>query len=269
MLASGSWRWSDSASARAWATQALLITVQTCTRGDYIRGLRLLPVRCGSGWSRRFRAGDRVVGVGPPTAPLSISAENRPAPLAAAPIPILADVISQMSFGERAALEGILGPRKPRLAIEIGTYEGGSLQFVAAHCAHVHTLDLYDLVEDRGAYHNVTFQHRRLEVAASGVATEPGGRPPGGGPRTRRRRSFSGGCPSGPCQPPGLLRHQIYPHHHARHDERGDQVRDRARRSVGASQGGLPRARLHSRLRVCRRRIRRSDMGRPSAGGYG
>lgn len=62
-----------------------------------------------------------------------------------------------MSFGERAALEGLLSQRKPRLAIEIGTYEGGSLRFLATHCEHVHTLDLHDLVEDRAAFGNVTF----------------------------------------------------------------------------------------------------------------
>ena len=62
-----------------------------------------------------------------------------------------------MSFGERAALEGVLSQRKPRLAIEIGTYEGGSLSFLARHCEHVHTFDLDDLVADREAHENVTF----------------------------------------------------------------------------------------------------------------
>jgi len=68
-----------------------------------------------------------------------------------------ADEICQMSFGERAALEGILSQSKPPLAIEIGTYEGGSLQFLAAHCEQVHTFDMYDLVKDRSAFANVTF----------------------------------------------------------------------------------------------------------------
>jgi Methyltransferase domain len=62
-----------------------------------------------------------------------------------------------MSFGERAALEGVLSQHRPRLAVEIGTYEGGSLHFLAAHCGHVHTIDLYDLVEDRAQYSNVSF----------------------------------------------------------------------------------------------------------------
>ncbi len=68
-----------------------------------------------------------------------------------------ADDVCQMSFGERAALDGILSQRKPRMAIEIGTYEGGSLRFLASHCAHVHTFDLDDLIKDRAGLKNVTF----------------------------------------------------------------------------------------------------------------
>jgi SAM-dependent methyltransferase len=92
-----------------------------------------------------------------PPARLFIPADNRPAPLAPEPVAIWADEVCQMSFGERAALEGVLSQLKPRLAIEIGTYEGGSLSFLTRHCGHVHTIDLYDLVEDRAAYDNVTF----------------------------------------------------------------------------------------------------------------
>ncbi|MQA75264.1 MAG: class I SAM-dependent methyltransferase [Solirubrobacterales bacterium] len=47
-----------------------------------------------------------------------------------------------MSFGERAALEGILAQVKPRLAVEIGTAEGGSLSRIAAHSEEVHSIDL-------------------------------------------------------------------------------------------------------------------------------
>lgn len=88
---------------------------------------------------------------------LFIPRDNRPAPLAAAPIPLLADELCQMSFGERAALEGILGQLKPRVSIEIGTYEGGSLRRVAAHSTHVHALDLEDMVPDRTPFPNVSF----------------------------------------------------------------------------------------------------------------
>lgn len=48
----------------------------------------------------------------------------------------------QMTFGERAALEGILSQLRPQIAIEIGTAEGGSLARVAHHSRHVHSFDL-------------------------------------------------------------------------------------------------------------------------------
>jgi len=48
----------------------------------------------------------------------------------------------QMSFGERAALDGVLATLRPRLAIEIGTAEGGSLRRIAAHSDEVHSFDL-------------------------------------------------------------------------------------------------------------------------------
>lgn len=47
-----------------------------------------------------------------------------------------------MTLGERAAMEGLLAQRKPRLAIEIGTAEGGSLRRIAAHAEEVHSFDL-------------------------------------------------------------------------------------------------------------------------------
>lgn len=48
----------------------------------------------------------------------------------------------QMTFGERAAIEGLLSQLRPRLAIEIGTAEGGSLRRLASHSAQVHSFDL-------------------------------------------------------------------------------------------------------------------------------
>jgi hypothetical protein len=48
----------------------------------------------------------------------------------------------QMSLGERAALEGVLSQVKPKLAVEIGTAEGGSLARIAAHSDEVHSIDL-------------------------------------------------------------------------------------------------------------------------------
>jgi hypothetical protein len=48
----------------------------------------------------------------------------------------------QMSWGERAALEGVLTQRRPKLAIEIGTAQGGSLERIAVHAEEVHSFDL-------------------------------------------------------------------------------------------------------------------------------
>jgi Methyltransferase domain len=67
---------------------------------------------------------------------------NRPTPQTDAPIQILQDPDWQMSFGERAALEGLLAQRQPRLSIEIGTAEGGSLARIAAHSEVTHSFDL-------------------------------------------------------------------------------------------------------------------------------
>lgn len=54
----------------------------------------------------------------------------------------------QMSFGERAAIEGVLAQLQPQLAIEIGTAEGGSLSRIAAHSRRVIS---FDLVEPQAA----------------------------------------------------------------------------------------------------------------------
>jgi hypothetical protein len=58
------------------------------------------------------------------------------------PPSIFQDPTWLMSLGERAALEGLLGQLKPRLAIEIGTGNGGSLQRIAAHSVDVHSVDI-------------------------------------------------------------------------------------------------------------------------------
>jgi hypothetical protein len=67
---------------------------------------------------------------------------NRPTPHREAPAQLLRDSAWQMSFGERAALEGLLSQLSPGLAIEIGTAEGGSLTRIAAHSQEVHAFDL-------------------------------------------------------------------------------------------------------------------------------
>lgn len=52
------------------------------------------------------------------------------------------DDVWQMSFGERAAMEGLLSALQPALAIEIGTAEGASMRRIAAHAQEVHSFDL-------------------------------------------------------------------------------------------------------------------------------
>jgi hypothetical protein len=60
-----------------------------------------------------------------------------------------------MSFGERAVIEGILCQLRPRLALEIGTAEGGSLSRIAAHSERVISFDLVKPEEDVGRLPNV------------------------------------------------------------------------------------------------------------------
>lgn len=49
-----------------------------------------------------------------------------------------------MSLGERAVVEGLLAQLRPRLAIEIGTAEGGSLERIAAHSDEAHSIDIVE-----------------------------------------------------------------------------------------------------------------------------
>jgi hypothetical protein len=86
-----------------------------------------------------------------------ISQDNVPLPLRNAPSRLFAETAHVMSFGERAALEGLLSELKPRVAVEIGTFKGGSLRRIAAHSRHVDSFDLYDLVVDKRAFRNVRF----------------------------------------------------------------------------------------------------------------
>jgi hypothetical protein len=73
------------------------------------------------------------------------------------PIELLSDVDRQMSFGDRAALEGLLAQSRPRLAIEIGTAEGGTLERLAHYSQEALALDLdCSLAQARGLS-NVTF----------------------------------------------------------------------------------------------------------------
>jgi methyltransferase family protein len=62
-----------------------------------------------------------------------------------------------MSFGERAALEGLLAQLRPALSIEIGTAEGGSLARLAAYSKRVHSFDLVEPLDRAKALPNVQF----------------------------------------------------------------------------------------------------------------
>jgi hypothetical protein len=75
-------------------------------------------------------------------APYAPTRDNRPVPLQQGTLPLTRDDGWQMSFGERAALEGVLAQLRPRLALEIGTAEGGSLERIAAHSGEVHSIDV-------------------------------------------------------------------------------------------------------------------------------
>ncbi len=55
----------------------------------------------------------------------------------------------EMSAAERFTLVGLLERLKPDVAIEIGTYRGGSLQVLDRYCPRVHSIDLDPAVRDR------------------------------------------------------------------------------------------------------------------------
>ena len=67
---------------------------------------------------------------------------NAPRALLKAPVPLLAEERTQMSFGERAALEGLLSQLRPKLAVEVGSAQGGSLTYLSRHAHRVHAFDL-------------------------------------------------------------------------------------------------------------------------------
>lgn len=67
----------------------------------------------------------------------------------------LFSAVHEMSYGEQAALTGILSLLKPHLALELGTFRGGSLAPIAEYSDEVHTFDLASHVT--GALPNVTY----------------------------------------------------------------------------------------------------------------
>ena len=99
--------------------------------------------------------------------------ENRPVPTDG-PIGLLRDVDRQMSFGERAVLEGVLAQARPSLALEIGTAEGGTLERLAHYSQEVLALDLDCSRARQRELSNVTFHegdsHVLLPELLAGLA---------------------------------------------------------------------------------------------------
>jgi hypothetical protein len=62
-----------------------------------------------------------------------------------------------MQMGERFAFEGLLSQIRPRVAVEVGTWEGGSLRRIAAHSETVHAFDIDEIARSHAdALDNVT-----------------------------------------------------------------------------------------------------------------
>jgi hypothetical protein len=85
--------------------------------------------------------------------------DNLPQPLLNPLMPLLGDTNQQMSFGERSVLEGVLTQCQPKVSVEIGTHQGGSLRRIAAHSGEVHAFDLDDRVADKTMLTNVEFHY--------------------------------------------------------------------------------------------------------------
>jgi len=76
----------------------------------------------------------------------------------------------EMSYGEQAALTGILSALKPRLALELGTFRGGSLGPIAAYSGEVHTFDLVSHVTE--SLPNVTYHIGDSRITLPRVLSE-------------------------------------------------------------------------------------------------
>ena len=101
-----------------------------------------------------------------------------------------------MQQGERFALDGLLAQLRPRLAIEVGTFEGGSLRRIAAHAEHVHAFDLDPKVAElAGELDNVTFHIGDSAELLPQVLADLGARGPPRRLRAHRRRAHARGGP--------------------------------------------------------------------------
>src|ERR1700761_8613071 len=76
----------------------------------------------------------------------------------------------EMSYGEQAALNGILSVLRPRLSLELGTFRGGSLTPIAAYSHEVHTFDLASHVSQ--ALSNVTYHIGDSRITLPRVLSE-------------------------------------------------------------------------------------------------
>jgi hypothetical protein len=87
---------------------------------------------------------------------------------------IFDDSAWQMSWGERAAFEGMLTQLSPALAIEIGTAEGAALAQIAKHAGEVHSFDIVAPHVPLDQFPNVTFHtgdsHELLPAALAAFA---------------------------------------------------------------------------------------------------
>src|SRR4051794_4598709 len=79
-----------------------------------------------------------------------------------------------MTIGERAALEGLLATLQPKLALEIGTLNGGSLRRIALHSEEVHAFDLNEHPSLRTECPNAVFHigdsHQLLPRVLDGLS---------------------------------------------------------------------------------------------------
>ncbi len=89
---------------------------------------------------------------------------------------IFDDSAWQMTWGERAALEGLLTQRRPDLALEIGTADGAALARIAEHAGEVHSFDIVAPHVAGDRFPNVTFHtgdsHELLPQTLAGLAGE-------------------------------------------------------------------------------------------------
>jgi hypothetical protein len=108
--------------------------------------------------------------------PLIKSRSANPPPLRE--LPAFTQAPWQMSYGERTVIEGMLAMVSPRLSIEIGRAEGGSLRRIAAHSEAVISFDIVEPSREVTELDNVTpftgDSHRLLPIELERIASDGG-----------------------------------------------------------------------------------------------